>query len=102
MVEHNLDLGVEQLGWVRVGWEVGVEHVADLDANRCHRGRLVPPVEHQLVVDVGEQPSGAGLHRCPLGVVEHRLGLGEQIEDRQLLLGHVLNDRPVLLVAQVP
>lgn len=63
---------------------------------------LAPPVQDDLVVQVGEQPLGAGLHRLPVGGVQNRFRLGEQVEDRQLLLRQVLDDGPALLLAQVP
>ena len=51
-------------------------------------------------MEVRQQPLGARLHGLALVVGEHRLGLGEQVEDRQLFLGHALADRALLLVGQ--
>jgi hypothetical protein len=49
---------------------------------------------------VGEQPLGAALDDLALDVGEDRLGLGEQVEDRQLLLGEPFDDGPLLLLGE--
>ena len=41
------------------------------------------------------------LHLVPLLVGQHRVGLGEQVEDRELLLGQVLADGPLLLLGEL-
>jgi len=40
-------------------------------------------------------------HRLTVGGVENGLRLGEQVEDGQLFLAHVLDDGAALLLAQV-
>jgi hypothetical protein len=66
------------------------------------RGRLSPPVQHQLVVQVGEQPLGARPDHLPLSVAEHRVRLGEQVEDGEFCFGQILDDRPAFLRTEVP
>ena len=100
VVEHGLDLGIEHLGRVRVGREVGVEDVADRHPDVRGGGRPASPVQHELVVEVGEQPLGAGLDDLGLSRVEDRFGLGEEIEDGQLLFGEPFADGALLFGGQ--
>ena len=51
-------------------------------------------------MQVGEELLGARLHLLALVVGQHRIGLGEQVEDRQLLLGQALVAGALLLLGQ--
>ena len=52
-------------------------------------------------MDVLEQALRDRLHLLALLVGQHRVGLGQQIEDGELLLGQVLGRGPLLLLREV-
>jgi len=78
-----------------------VEYVADENACCLARLGLASPVEDEAIGDALEQRSGDLLDLRALIVRQHRVRLGEQVEDGELWFSESLADGPGLIVGEV-
>ena len=102
-LEHVLVDGVALLrvDLARVLLGKPVEGLLDRDAHRSPGALLLAPVEHELLaLEDREDLLGDALDLLLLIGVEVRSRAGEQVEDRELLLGEPGGDSACLLLGQ--
>ena len=102
MVEDGPHFGLEHVPGVRVRRQVVVQHVGDRQPYVGGGGGPPAPVQDELVVQQAQQVLGAGLDQLAFVGGQLGLGLGEHVEDSQLLFGQPLGDGALLLTRQGP